>query len=99
MRDGLYEELEAVLDLKDTMEDYYSNTLSKLKEKYDSLRSAMSSNLDVIEHLQNILSLSGRGQNFAATRTLLAAGAQISYDNLGVSTAYYNEQKKLEEDR
>jgi len=93
--DGIYEQLETILDLKDTMEDYYSNTLSKLKEKYDELRASMSHTTEVLEHLKTVLSLSGRGQDFAATGALLEAEAKAQANAYDVSKANYEKDVRL----
>lgn len=93
--DGIYEQLETVLDLKDTMEDYYKNTLSKFKEKYDELRTAMSHTTEVLEHLKTVLSLSGRGQDFAATGALLEAEAKAQANAYDVSKANYEKDVRL----
>jgi hypothetical protein len=43
------------------MEEYYANTLSKITEELDKFTDKMRHNIDVVNHMKDILELSGRG--------------------------------------
>lgn len=98
-KDGILAQLDAIIDIKGTMEDYYSNTLSKLKEKYDELRSSMAQCTEVLEHFKTILELSGRSTDYASIDAILQGEAQAAEDSLAVSAANYKKDQELYEAR
>ena len=97
--DGIYEQLETILDLKDTMEDYYSNTLSKLKEKYDELYTSMTHGNEVLEHMKTLLGLIGKSADYDSIGKLLEGQAEISKNAYDVSQVNYEKDKRLREQR
>lgn len=99
IQDNIYEQLTAILDLKDAMEDYYKNTLSKLKEKYDELCTAMSKNNEIFDHTKNILELIGESTNYGAIGEILEGQTAISQDIYETSQQEYLKNKRLEEQR
>ena len=96
---GIYDQLESILDLKDTMEDYYKNTLSKLKEKYDALYASMTHGNEVLEHMKTLLGLIGKSTDYDSIGKLLEGQAEISKNAYNVSKADYEKDKRLREQR
>lgn len=99
VRDNVYENLEAILDLKGTMEEYYSNTLEKLKEKVTEVTEAMSHQASVVEHLKTLLELTGRSTDYAQMGRLLEASEAMAKNQADASSANYESQKRLLEQR
>lgn len=89
-RDGMYQQLEALMAIDKEMEEYYSNTLSKINEELDKFTNRMRHNIDVVNHMKDILELSGRGQDYEAMGSLLNANMQQTGDVYQTSKERYD---------
>ena len=88
-QDGLYEVIDQILDMNETMKEYYSNTLSKATEELQKLTNQMEHQVDVMEHLKNILSLVGKEFDYDAMDTILRGTLQMNRNAFDVSRAEY----------
>ena len=85
-RDGLYDELEALIDINDEMKDYYSNTLSNASDELAKFTEQIEHNIAIVENLQEILTLAGKETDYTAMGKVLRA-------NAAQSKAMYEEAK------
>lgn len=89
-KDGMYEQLEAMMAIDEQMEEYYANTLSKITEELDKFTDSMRHNIDVVNHMKDILELSGRGQDYEAIGSLLNANMSQTGDIYEASKERYD---------
>ena len=87
VRDGTYENLEALLDLKDSAKEYYSETLSKLNEKFKETTDLMSHQASVLEHLKDILSLDQSLVDYTTLGKVLEAQEKVNRQNYEAAIA------------
>ena len=92
-RDGLYEELEAILDLNDEIKEWYSDTLSKASEELEKFTDQIEHNISVVEHLQDILSLMGKETDYTAIGYLLSSQYEQTQSAYEASKAYAETMK------
>lgn len=97
-KDGMYEQLEAMMAIDEQMEEYYSNTLSKITEELDKFTDSMRHNIDVVNHMKDILELSGRGQDYEAIGSLLNANMSQTGDIYEASKERYDMLVRQEEE-
>ena len=90
LKDGMYENLELLFDLSAQAKEYYTNTLSDLTDKVKEVTESMAHNLGVLDHLQNLLTLTGHGTDYKALGGLLEASEQISKQQYEASQAQYD---------
>lgn len=97
-KDGMYEQLEAMMAIDEQMEEYYANTLSKITEELDKFTDSMRHNIDVVNHMKDILELSGRGQDYEAIGSLLNANMSQTGDIYEASKERYDMLVRQEEE-
>lgn len=97
-KDGMYEQLEAMMAIDEQMEEYYANTLSKITEELDKFTDSMRHNIDVVNHMKDILELSGRGQDYEAMGSLLNANMSQTGDIYQASKERYDMLVRQEEE-
>ena len=90
VRDGLYEQLEAWMAIDEQMEHYYSDTLDKVDEELRKIFDRMRHNVDIIDHLQKVLELTGRKEDYEMMGKLLTA-------NMDQNKAIYESSKEAYE--
>ena len=94
----MYEQLEAMMAIDEQMEEYYANTLSKITEELDKFTDSMRHNIDVVNHMKDILELSGRGQDYEAMGSLLNANMSQTGDIYQASKERYDMLVRQEEE-
>ena len=97
-KDGMYEQLEAMMAIDEQMEEYYANTLSKITEELDKFTDSMRHNIDVVNHMKDILELSGRGQDYETISSLLNANMSQTRDIYEASKERYDMLVRQEEE-
>ena len=97
-KNEMYEQLEAMIAIDEQMEEYYANTLSKITEELDKFTDKMRHNIDVVNHMKDILELSGRGQDYEAMGSLLNANMSQTGDIYRASKERYDMLVRQEEE-
>lgn len=87
LQSQLYGVYDAWADLDEQMKSYYSDTMDKAMEKVNQLTDAMAHNMEVIQHLQNILALTGGETDYKTLGRILQARFEMAEDELQVATA------------
>lgn len=97
VRDGYYEQLEALNELDKTMLHYYEDTLSAASEELDDYTDHMEHLTGVFDHYLNLMDLLGKQKDFDALGDFLGGKAETTRDQLNVAKEYYDmllEQKE-----
>lgn len=73
VQDGIYENLEALLELDKSMMEYYGNTLDLAGEEIAKYTDQMEHATSVLEHYANIMETLGKSTNYKAMGIILEA--------------------------
>ena len=90
VRDGIYEQLEALNELDKQMLHYYEDTLSAATDELADHTDHMEHLTSVLEHYQNLLSIIGRSKDYEAMGNFLQGQADTIKDRLSVAQSYYD---------
>lgn len=90
VRDGIYEQLEALNDLDKQMLHYYEDTLSAATDELADHTDHMEHLTSVFEHYQNLLSIIGKSKDYEAMGNFLQGQADTIKDRLSVAQSYYD---------
>lgn len=93
IRDGLLEQAEALIDLRDAYEDYYQDTLSKATAEIEKYTKAMEHNANILDHLKNLLDLTGREFDYDAKDALIRGKMSINKDQYDAAADWAQRQK------
>ena len=89
IQDGLYENLDAMKELDNTMLHYYGDTLAAAAEELEKYTSLMDHHVDVLDHYANLLDLLGRSEDWESMKTVLSAQVEVAENAAEVSKANY----------
>ena len=96
--DAMLDNLSALSDLKDNMDDYYNNILSEVQDEIDKYTQSVEYAAQALEHWRNLIELTGDGKEYnqlIMIQKQLRDNAEQTYNN---SIIYYNELiKNVEE--
>lgn len=96
--DAMLDNLGALSDLKDNMDDYYNNVLSEVQDEIDKYTQSVEYAAQALEHWRNLIELTGDGKEYnqlIMIQKQLRDNAEQTYNN---SIIYYNELiKNVEE--
>ena len=96
--DAMLDNLGALSDLKDNMDDYYNNILSEVQDEIDKYTQSVEYAAQALEHWRNLIELTGDGKEYnqlIMIQKQLRDNAEQTYNN---SIIYYNELiKNVEE--
>lgn len=96
--DAMLDNLSALSDLKDNMDDYYNNILSEVQDEIDKYTQSVEYAAQALEHWRNLIELTGDGKEYnqlIMIQKQLRDNAEQTYNN---SITYYNELiKNVEE--
>lgn len=98
VRDGIYEQLEALLDLDDQMMHYYRDTLEAASEEVADFTDHMEHLTGVFDHYLSLMEILGKQKDYDAMGNFLGGKASITRDRLDVAKDYYQillEQKEI----
>lgn len=90
VRDGIYEQLEALNELDKQMLHYYEDTLSAATDELADHTDHMEHLTSVLEHYQNLLSIIGKSKDYEAMGNFLQGQADTIKDRLNVAQSYYD---------
>ena len=102
VRDGIYAQLEALIDLDNQMMHYYEDTLSAASEELADYTDHMEHLTSVFDHYLGLMDLLGKKKDYDAIGNFLGGKAETLRDRLDVSKEYYNmllEQKATAEQK
>jgi hypothetical protein len=88
-RDGIYGELEALIDLDKQMMHYYEDTLSAASEELDDYTDHMEHLTGVFDHYVNLMEILGKQKDYDAMGNFLSGKADTLRDRLDVAQEYY----------
>ena len=91
IKDGLLEDNEALLELKETMGEYYGETLDMANEKIAGYTDQIDHAASVLDHYVNIANILGKQQDYEMMGNFLSGQAEIAKDQMEVSSAWYDE--------
>jgi len=75
--------------IDEQMEHYYSDTLSKVNEEIQKVITNMRHNIEIVNHLQKVLELTGRQEDYEMMNKLLSANMQQNEAVYEQSKEYY----------
>lgn len=88
-QDTLYDNLETLQELDDTMMNYYGDTLSMAQEELTKYTDRMDHSTSVLDHYRSLLDLTGQSQNFEAIGTVLEEQAKTIENSYQVAKQNY----------
>ena len=94
VRDGIYEQLEALLDLDDQMMHYYRDTLEAASEEVADFTDHMEHLTGVFDHYLSLMEILGKQKDYDAMGNFLGGKADTIKDRLDVAKEYYNMLKE-----
>lgn len=90
VREGIYEQIEALNELDKQMLHYYEDTLSAATDELADHTDHMEHLTSVFEHYQNLLSIIGKSKDYKAMGNFLQGQADTIKDRLSVAQSYYD---------
>lgn len=93
-RDGMYEQLEALIDLDNEMMHYYEDTLSAATAELDDFTDHLEHLTSVFDHYMSLMEILGREKDYGAMGDFLSGKADVLRDRLNVAQQYYQELAK-----
>lgn len=88
-RDGIYEQLEALVDLDNEMMHYYEDTLSAATEELGDYTDHMEHLTSVFDHYLSLMDILGKQKDYDSMGDFLTGKADTLRDRLGVAKEYY----------
>ena len=79
-RDGMLEQVDALLELKEAYTEYYGNVLSKATEELEKYTNQMEHQASVLEHLKNLMDLTGRKYDYKGQETIIRGQLEMAKD-------------------
>ena len=97
VREGIYSQIEALIDLDDQMMHYYEDTLSAANEELSKYTGHMEHLTGVFDHYLSLMDILGKTKDYEAMGNFLGGKADTIKDRLDVAQSYYTvllEQKE-----
>ena len=88
-RDGIIENLNSLLELDETMQSYYGDTLAAAQEELSKYTTLMDHHNSVLDHYKNLMELTGKSIDYKKIGTILEAQAKTAENSYKVSEANY----------
>ena len=92
--DKIYEQIDAIYELDDTMSHYYADTLSEAETQLDQYMTKMEDCTAVLKHFQAISDLLGKETNYEWIEQILAAERETIQNELESATKEYELAKQ-----
>ena len=89
LRSQIIENLEAIRELDEAVEDYYSNTLSMAQEEISKVIDLMDNATNVLDHYYSLMDLFGKQKDFDKIGKILNAQATVSENVYKASSEAY----------
>ena len=90
VKDGLYEQIEALTSLDKSMLEYYSNTLAKGQEELSKYTDRLDHLTSALDHYKSILGILGKNKDYAVMGSVLEGIVNTSAASMKASTEAYN---------
>ena len=98
LQEAELEDLETLQQLQEEMEEYYANTLAMASEELDKYTTRLERSTAMLEHYQDLLDLTGQGQNYDAMRKVLDAQQETINNEYESSKIAYEMWRKQADD-
>lgn len=92
--DKIYDQIDAIYELDDTMSHYYADTLSEAETQLDQYMTKMEDCTAVLKHFQAISDLLGKETNYEWIEQILAAERETIQNELESATREYELAKQ-----
>jgi hypothetical protein len=90
VRDGIYSQLEALIELDDQMMHYYEDTLAAANEELSKYTDHMEHLTGVFDHYLSLMDILGKTKDYEAMGNFLGGKADTIRDRLDVAKEYYD---------
>lgn len=94
VREGYYDNLEALIELDKAMMHYYGDTLDAASEELSTFTDHMEHLTDVFDHYTNLMEILGKQKDYDAMGNFLGGKADTIRDRLDVAKEYYEMLKE-----
>ena len=94
VRDGYYENLEALIELDKQMMHYLEDTLNAASEELSTFTDHMEHLTDVFDHYLNLMDILGKSKDYDVMGNFLGGKADTIRDRLDVAKEYYEMLKE-----
>lgn len=93
IRDKYYENVEALMELDNTMMDYYSNTIDMANEELSKYTDQIEHQTSVLEHYSSLIELMGKSNDYKMMGKVLEGQVKTTKDAMTVSKQWYETQR------
>lgn len=93
IRDKYYENIEALMELDDTMMEYYSNTIDMANEELSKYTDQIEHQTSVLEHYSSLIELMGKSSDYKMMGKVLEGQVKTTKDAMIVSKQWYEAQR------
>lgn len=98
VRDGIYDQLEALIELDDQMMHYYEDTLAAANEELADYTDHMEHLTSVFDHYVSLMDILGKSKDYDAIGDFLGGKTDTIRDRLNVAQEYYDVLLRQKED-
>ena len=93
IRDKYYENIEALMELDNTMMEYYSNTIDMANEELSKYTDQIEHQTSVLEHYSSLIELMGKSSDYKMMGKVLEGQVKTTKDAMIVSKQWYETQR------
>ena len=93
IRDKYYENIEALIELDNTMMEYYSNTIDMANEELSKYTDQIEHQTSVLEHYSSLIELLGKSSDYKMMGKVLEGQVKTTKDAMTVSKQWYETQR------
>ena len=93
IRDKYYENVEALMELDNTMMEYYSNTIDMANEELSKYTDQIEHQTSVLEHYSSLIELMGKSSDYKMMGKVLEGQVKTTKDAMTVSKQWYETQR------
>lgn len=93
IRDKYYENVEALMELDNTMMEYYSNTIDMANEELSKYTDQIEHQTSVLEHYSSLIELMGKSNDYKMMGKVLEGQVKTTKDAMTVSKQWYETQR------
>ena len=98
-KEYIYDDIEAMAKLKQTISEYYSETLNTANEQLSTYTDRIEHASTVLDHYVNIAGLLGKELDYEMMGNFLKGQAEIAKDQMDVSAQWYDTLSKQQEEQ
>lgn len=93
IRDKYYENVEALMELDNTMMEYYSNTIDMANEELSKYSDQIEHQTSVLDHYNSLIGLMGKSNDYKMIGKVLEGQVKTTKDAMTVSKQWYETQR------